>query len=937
MKKILLIAFVCFCQLVVAQSKGTVTGTLTDKELNGEPLPFANVFIKGTSIGGNTDLDGKYTIAVPEGNHTLVFSFVGYQTVEKPITVVAGQTLTVNQEIGASGGEQLEEVKITGTVNKEKESALLLEQKKAVAIQTKIGAQELSKKGVGDVATAVTKTTGVSKQEGSGTIFVRGLGDRYNITTLNGLPLPSNDPTKKNIDLGFFTTDIVEYIGVDKTYSVKNYGDFGGANVNIASKAYTGKGFAQINLESGVNTVASTQSNFFQADGPGFLGFYSDTYPDFPLNNYNFIPSWDRVEGGAPINSSISIRGGDSYEVGENGKLSFFAVGSFENKYSYKEGAARADINVDGLSRRDFNRKTYTYNANTTLMGNLRYKFGRNTLKYNGLFLNNASNSHDDFQGILDAFDNAAEGGAVVQRQTFTRNILNVHQLLGEHKIGDRFKVEWGGSYNLNENLVPDRRQSTVLPNFNGQPDGPKSFRLLENDGDNHRFYSDFEEREIAANASISYNFLKNDDDEFAGKLRLGFNGRFKSVAFAATQFNFAIRDNDNQPFIDNVYDLDSYFNQNSLNAGLFVIKTFRGGLEVTTLDVLKPQTFSGDQNINAAYLTFEYKFSDAFTGIFGVRGENIAQQFIEFDTSVSSGSSELEKFVFLPSVSLKYVLNDEHNLKFAASKTYTLPQFIERAEFLFEDITGTILGNRFLTNSDNYNADIKWEYFPEKDEIISFGVFGKYIENPINEVGINSASNDISFVNTGDWGYAAGGELEVKKTLFNNETDTEDKVLNDKLSFGVNASYMFHEQELNEEKIVAENPGLSVNFGRETDGFAGASDFLINTDLSYLKDFSKDRSIQATLLFNYFSDRIFALGTTGGTGGTKIKGNLVDQGYGTLDFVFKTSLNKNLSFGISAKNLLNPTVTRIQDIQNVVVDEFKKGIDLKASVSYSF
>jgi hypothetical protein len=42
---------------------------------------------------------------------------------------------------------------------------------------------------VSDVATAVTKTTGITKQEGSGNIFVRGLGDRYNSTTMNGLPI----------------------------------------------------------------------------------------------------------------------------------------------------------------------------------------------------------------------------------------------------------------------------------------------------------------------------------------------------------------------------------------------------------------------------------------------------------------------------------------------------------------------------------------------------------------------------------------------------------------------------------------------------------------------------------------------------------------------------------------------------------------------------
>ncbi len=929
MKKFFLIALVSLCQFVFAQDKGTVTGTVSDKEMNSEPLPFANVFIKGTSIGGTTDLDGKYTISVGAGNHTLVFSFVGYQTIEKPITVVAGKTLSVNQLLGASGGEELEEVQINATVSKEKESALLLEQKKAVTIEQKIGTQELSRKGVSDVATAVTKTTGVSKQEGSGSVVVRGLGDRYNVTTLNGLPLPSNDPSRKNIDLSIFSTDIVEYIGLDKTYSVKNYGDFAGANINIASKVHKGKGFAKISLGSGMNTVANKKGNFYGADGPGDFGFYDTNYPAFPLNNYNFTTSWDRKEGGAPVNTSIAIKGGNSFSLTENTKLSFFAVGSYDSDYTYKQGVARGNVNVSGVARRDLTRESYSYNTNATLMGNLRLKHKGNEIKYNALMVNNSSNSHDEYQGIYDIFDNAPEGGAVIQRNTFQRNTLFVHQLLGEHKINNQFDFDWGGAYNFNKNTVPDRRQSTVLPNVNEEPNGPKSFLLISNDSDNHRFYSDLEEEEIAGNASVTYKFNKDEDEVYKGKLKLGYSGRFKNVDFDATQFNFAITIRGvNQPIINDVYNLDSYFNQQNLNAGLYTINTFRGGLGAS-IDVLLPQTFGGNQNINAAYLQLEYKFSDNLSGIFGFRGEQIKQSLL-YNTSLFSGQSELDENQFLPAVSLKYTLDDQNNLKFAASKTYTLPQFKERAPFLFEDVVNNTLGNPNLYSSDDYNVDLKWEYFPEKSEIISLGAFGKYIENPINEVTINSASNDISYANTGDWGLAYGAELEIRKSLFDKETETNDRTLNNKLTFGLNASYMIHNQELNKEKIIEENPGNSVDFSKEEDGFSGASDLLVNTDFTYLKDFNNGMNIQSTLVFNYFTDRIYALGTEG-------KGNLVDKGYGTLDLILKSKINDHINLGFSFKNLLNPAIERFQDNQDVTILSYRRGLDLKLSLSYNF
>ena len=133
MKKFLIVTLLIFCQFLNAQNKGTVTGIITDKEANNEALPFANVLIKGTTIGATTDFDGRYSIQVPAGNHIVVFSFLGYKTIEKSFSVKDGQTVTINQLMSAEEGVSLEEVKITATTSKEKASALILEQKKAVS------------------------------------------------------------------------------------------------------------------------------------------------------------------------------------------------------------------------------------------------------------------------------------------------------------------------------------------------------------------------------------------------------------------------------------------------------------------------------------------------------------------------------------------------------------------------------------------------------------------------------------------------------------------------------------------------------------------------------------------------------------------------------------------------------------------------------------
>lgn len=941
MKKILIIVTVLLTFSLYAQEKptGSIVGKIIDKELNNESLPFANVFIKNTTKGTTTDMDGLYEIPnIEPGTYTIVVSFIGYETLEIPdIMVDAGKVTEVNTGLGASS-VSLDEVVVTTTVSRESEVALLLEQKRAVEIKVSIGAQELSKKGVSDAATAVTKATGISKEEGSGGgIYVRGLGDRYNSTTLNGLPLPSNNPSRKNIDLGLFTTDIIETIGIDKTFSVSNYGDFAGANIDITSKNYRGSGFFEIGIGFGGNSASFSEKDFYLPEGSNLTGFHNEYYPSNVLWEYNF-DTWDREKSTFPLENSFSLKGGETFKFNNESRLSIFAVGSFDNDFTFKEGVSRGSVQAGGVPRRDFDYKSYEYATNSTLMGNIGYKNLNHFIQYNSLYINSSTQKQEEFSGVVDVFDYAPEGGAFVQRGTFDRTSLFVNQLLGDHKITKNIDINWGGSYNFVENLIPNRRQSIVTPDDWDTPEGPKSFQETLNSSDNHRFYQDLEEEEIAANISSVFKFKKNEDDEFDGKITLGYSGRFKTVDFQSTQFNFRIIKRDplsntliDQPIINDVYNLDSYFNQSNFDNGLFNISTFRGGS--TVANTLDPQTFEGSQDIHAGFLSLEYALSSKFTAIIGVRTESITQG-IGWTTSLDpqGDSSEFDKFEILPMLSLRYALNDKQNLKFAASKTYTLPQFKERALFQFEEVTQVYFGNPSLSPSTDYNADIKWELFPKSDELISITAFGKYIEDPINESTVNSATNDISYVNSGDWAYAFGGELEIRKNIINKNIDLDGKFLKDKLSLGFNISYMYSNQELNADKILEDTANgpiqLSVDFSNSKDKLTGASDLLLNTDISYYKDYKDNKNIQATIALNYFSDRIFALGT-------ETRGNIVEKSIANLDFVFKTQLNEKFGLGFSAKNLLNPTFERFQDVQNVVVSSYKKGLGLNLSLTY--
>ena len=906
------------CTISVAQNKGTISGVLTDKEMNNQSLPFANVLIKGTNISANTDIDGKYSISVNPGSYTLIFSFLGYQTIEAPVTVKANETVTVNQTLTSGEGYALKDVVVqSSSVNRQKESALLLEQKNAVDIKQSIGAQELSRKGVSDVAGAVTKTTGITKQEGTGNIFVRGLGDRYNSTTMNGLPIPSNDPEKKNIALDIFSTDIVEYVSIDKVYSSKLYGDFAGGNVDIVSKDYKGNGFFKIEMGSNINTNALAEDDFKLQRGINSFGFDNPSIPNSPLTQYNYNTL--QMDGKAPFAGSIGLSGGKSFNVGDQGKLSFFATANFGNEYtSIKNGSAKGSVNGAGVVNKDFSSYTdMSYQTNSTGLFNVGYKINSaNKINFNTLYINTSTQSKEEYYGYI--VDIANNGNGLIRRFNYEKNSLWINQLLGDHKLTDRSKLNWGVSYNIIDGSMPDRVQNT----FRNESTGYVLSTISR--PENNRYFQKLKEDELAANASVDYKFNKDSDSEFKGKFTLGATGRIKNRNFEATQFNFQSNDG-YRNFIVDPNNLDLFYNQQNLDNGYFNISTFRGNSQIS--NALDPQTYDGKQTIFGGFVNTEYKFNPKLTAVLGLRLESVVQD-VDWDTQLGDiGSDKLDKLAFLPSLTMKYELNEKQNLRLGFSKTYTLPQFKERALFVYEEVLQVKVGNPYLYESDDYNLDIKWEMFPKSDELISFTAFGKYILNPMNEVTIASSSNDISYINTGDYGYVAGGEVEYRKQIFSfGETNAK------KLTAGINASYLYSNQELNSEKVNNETD-YQVDFTNTKSQFTGASDLLLNADLSYLTEWSNnEKSLNTTVAYSYFSDRINAIGTNG-------RGDLVDKAFGSLDFIAKTKLNKNLGLDFVVKNILDPKINRVQENSSgdINVLSYKKGLGMSFKLNYTF
>ncbi|WP_027394872.1 TonB-dependent receptor [Aquimarina latercula] len=908
MRNIVILCALFVVGIVSAQETGSIAGTLLDKEANSQPLPFANVLIKGTSKGTTTDFDGLYTIENLEpGTYVVEFSFVGYETLEKEVIVKPNETTTVNASIGASAAALDEVVIKTTSRKKESVQALLLDQKGAVVQKQSIGAQELSNKGVSNAAGAVTKISGISKQEGGGNVYVRGLGDRYLNTTFNGLSLPANNVDKKNIDLGLFSSDVIQNIGVSKTYAANFYGDFAAGNVDIIAKEHVGKAYINVDLGNTINTAAIGEK-FVKSEGTGFFGFYN-RYKNDPFAVV-LSHGIDPVSSEGPVGLSGSITAGKSWEIGEESKLSIFGTASFGSSYEYARGQA---ANVTAAENQIFrDAESFEYSRTTTAMANIVYRINPDhRIKFTSLFINDATDEVGRFGIDGNGFNRNTiadidDFGFFTQNVQFEQDMIYVNQLSGVSNINEKIKVDYGIGFNSVLARQPDRKRIALeqfdLALDNDPTTNPVLFRNV--DFDNQRYFQNIEDQEWNGRINVAYEQSENLSFNF------GYNGRIKQRDFDNQRFGLSIIEPRTE--VTDVNDFNSIFNIDNLGVtyNTVVINALdpSAGLGNTNLPGLPENTYTGNLDIHALYANAIYKYGEKWTFVPGLRVESFKQS-IEYDVINlafnNPGRNEATETFLLPSLNVKYALNEDQNLRFSVSRTVSNPEFKEVAPFVYENVTDRIGGNPDLLNDPAFssiiNLDLKYEWFFNRGQIFSIAAFAKQINDPVNLVSANDATGTQRFFRTGDKAEVFGLELEARKALLVN---TEEESL---LSAGLNVTYTATKQDL---KTVSGT--FNTNFNRDSDQLQGASPFLINADVSYTPTFGDYKPV-ANLVFSYFSDRIDALGAGQ-------LGNIVEKGVPTLDFVWKNKVRDNFEINLSIKNLLNPTIERVRE--NATISE---------------
>ena len=894
-----------------ALRRETVRGTVSDI-LTGEPLIGAGVLITGTTEGAVTDLDGAYELNLPEGEHILSISYIGYRPASVAVTVRRGSISASSASDAESEGsfvmvdgglmrislapdeKVLDNAVVTARKNLESLQALQNERISSGFAIENMGSKEMSLKGISNAQESVVKLSGISVAD-AGQLIVRGLGDRYSTTTLNGLPIASPNPDNKLIPLDIFPASTIQNITVSKVYEASSFADYSGAHVDIRTKEGQSGDFFNISFSTG-GLFHTLGNQFYRMDGKSlFLTPKIDPvaesipyrdFADYSRSKDIFGTSFRTFRRNPLPDLDGGIGFGHSFNVGGQ-TLSLVASASVKTGDETMTDAfyRTYEASSTGNMKSDYTYDSYSQKIDIAALVDLDYTLGQSDgIGLTVFFARNAKDTHLDRRGI----DLQESYDLVGSNQVTHIYTLQNYQLSGHHEL-DSWLIDWGASYAMTSSEEPDRRQ--VMYRL-GADNVWEYFRL--NQQETQRYFGSLNENELVADIKATYSF--NEDD----RIRFGLTAKDKIRTFRSTRFYYDLR-NVTEPVSD--FHNPAHLDFESISDGIISVNRSKYDRD----------QYDASNLIAAAFVDTDLKFGERWLLNAGLRFE-ASRQSVDYNDDVEDLTRNLDAFDLFPAVNLKYDLLGKGILRLSLSRTITRPSFVEMAPFLYQESFGgaQIRGNEQLQNGYNYNADLKYEFFSDKGtDMFSVTAYFKYLEKPIERTQrLSGGATEHSFQNA-DNGLAAGVEVEFRKELVKN------------LNVSANASYMYT-------NVILPDGGAYTNRQRS---LQGASPYLVNADISYSPKFRNGSGLNLALLYNLQGPRIHAVGIMG-------LGDVKQMPLHTLDFAASYDINTHFSLKLSFSNMLNSTVRFRQDIPNadrtVDVEQWKLGTGFSLGVTWN-
>ncbi|MBF34100.1 MAG: TonB-dependent receptor [Henriciella sp.] len=788
-----------------------------------------------------------------------------------------GQDTTANED----SGEELrqESVVVRGQFIPD-------EKRSTSEVSSLIDAGDFQVTGDSDAAAALARVAGISTAQDR-FVYVRGLNERYSSATLNGSPLPSPEPLRRVAPLDLFPTSVLESILVQKTFSPQLPGEFGGGLVDIRTKALPDEAFFEISASVSGDTETTFQDGLLYDGGDlDFLGI-SDSQrdiPDIPEDGVdaNFARALTNnsslliiQEGTVPVDVGFSMSGGNRYDLNQDISMGLIAAASYSNDWRTRKGTRGfADSAGDGLSER-FSYDLYSTENSVDVNGFVSLGFDlydNHEIKGTALIVRSTDKEARTVQGI-DFDDNFERNDSI---EWFERQLWTT-QLTGSHYFPNLMdlNIDWRASY------------SEALR------DAPYQFNILYQDSGSGL-------QTLSNAADTTFGFSRIDDDStdlgIDAELPLTFGGS-DCTFFCETDLRagYAYTENDRSA-TSRLFAIEGLPTSSTRIDYLFNDLAGQGVLDASSIGgTTFPERYLATLEIDAGYVGLDTQITPYIRGAIGARyeraievvdtrvlGADLADNYVEacIDRQADQSCEPTEDI--LPAATITWNPFEDLQVRAGYSETVTRPQFRELAptEFLNTETDVNFIGNPFLINAEIKNYDIRGEYYFGRDQFITFGVFYKDMDRPIEE--INQRQGDTpktTFVNVPSaelygaeieyeqvlplydkfgWGFFRDRDLTVKANY--TWSDSEVSAGRNPNAVGLSSSefciqfrdecVITNEQPLDPEPFFLPGAGL-IEDGRQ---LQGQSEHLANFQLIY-EDVDAMREI--SLLVNYASERI--------------------------------------------------------------------------------
>lgn len=858
--KFTLFFLLIFSAVSIQAGNTFIRGTVTDNA-SGLTVPGVNILIEGTTIGTVTDLDGKFSLSVEPGTYQLRFSFISYETLLiNDVKAVEGQVTVLDNIQMKEAIQELAQVTVTAEAIRNTENALLSMKSKSANMLDGISSTNFRKIGDSDAASSMKRVPGVSV-DGGKYVFVRGLGDRYTKTILNGVDIPGLDPDRNTLQMDIFPTNIIDNIIVYKTFSADLPADFTGGVIDITLKDFPEekKGSAFIGGAYNPNFHFNKDYLTYEGGKTDFLGFDDGTRKspagdgDIPFfaqalgsqtkaERYkqilgNFNPTLAAEKQTSLMDYTFGFNIGnqipkEKITLGYNVAFSYSNSTEFYKNAQYSRYGLSGDPNITEMDNRDL--QIGNYGVNSVLMSGLAgFSIKTKSSKY-GINLLHLQNG-ESRAGIFDYIsrDQGADFESFQHNLDYNQRSLTNLLINAKHTFNNsKWNLEWKLSPTFSKMQDPDIRFTRYRIG-----EGSENFVISTESGFPARIWRDLQELNLAGvvNVTRDYTFLGN-----KAKLKFGTAYTYKDRSFMIQNFDINVR---NVPLTGDPNELFQPENLWPYNGSQTDGTTYEAPFLPTN-----PNKFDANSSYIAGYVSTEVNLMSRLKTIIGVRMENFVQRYTgrnQTGSKVLDNDQVLNDLDFFPTVNLIFNLSDKQNLRASYAKTIARPSFKELSYAeIFDPVSGrTFVGGLFrdandaedveywngnLVSTDIHNFDLRWELFNGSGQTVSVSGFYKQFINPIEIVQFATQTGSFQPRNVGN-GQVIGGELELRQSL---------KFISEKVkNFDVTFNFTYTRSRIKLSQTEYDSRVMNARTGQNISEYrdmAGQAPYLVNAGFAY-------------------------------------------------------------------------------------------------------